>query len=78
MILPFVATRFDPLLLAGRCVPHDVLAFGCANGDVQLSVTEDSLRAYKSVEESLMNTLQRTIDGYEACVLFRPAVLVFD
>jgi len=31
----------------------------------KLSATEDSLRASKSVEESLMNTLQRTIEGYE-------------
>jgi len=32
----------------------------------KLSATEDSLRASNSVEESLMDTLQRTIDGYEA------------
>jgi len=31
----------------------------------KLSVAEDALRASKSVEESLMDTLQRTIDGYE-------------
>ena len=42
----------------------------CTNGVVQLSVAEDSLRASKSVEESLMNTLQRTINGYETCVFF--------
>jgi len=44
----------------------------------QLSVAEDALRASKSVEESLMDTLHRTIDGYEACVFFRPVTLVFD
>jgi len=31
----------------------------------KLSAAEDSLRASKSVEESLMDTLQRTIEGYE-------------
>jgi len=31
----------------------------------KLSVAEDSLRASRSVEESLMSTLQRTIEGYE-------------
>lgn len=31
----------------------------------KLSITEDSLRASKSIEESLMSTLQRTIEGYE-------------
>jgi len=32
----------------------------------KLSEAEDSMRASKSVEESLMSTLQRTVDGYEA------------
>lgn len=31
----------------------------------KLSIAEDSLRASKSIEESLMSTLQRTIEGYE-------------
>lgn len=44
--------------------------------DIQLSVAEDSLRASKNVEESLMNTLERTIECYEVCVLFQPVVLV--
>ena len=49
-----------------------------ADGCTQLSVTEDSLRASKSVEESLMDTLQRTIDSYETCVFFLPVALAFD
>ena len=58
---------------------HDyVLAASCANCGMQLSEAEDSMRASKSVEESLMDTLQRTIDGYEACVSFRSVVPVFD
>ena len=40
------------------------------NNGVKLSVAEDSLRASKTVEESLMGTLQRTIEGYEGCVFF--------
>ncbi|KAF9648351.1 hypothetical protein BDM02DRAFT_3115525 [Thelephora ganbajun] len=35
---------------------------------MQLSAAEDSLRASKRVEESLINTLQRTIEDYEACL----------
>jgi hypothetical protein len=50
------------------CSARYMLAAACTNGGVQLSVAEDSLRASESVEESLMNTLQRTIDSYEACV----------
>jgi len=48
-----------------------MLVVACAKGDIQLSVAEESLIAYKSVEESLMNTLQRTIEGYEECVFSR-------
>ena len=50
----------------------------CAHSSVQLCVAEDALRSSKSVEESLMDTLQRTIDGYEACVFSRPVALIFD
>jgi len=49
-----------------------------ADGYIQLSAAEDSLRASESVEESLMNTLQRTIEGYEAYVFFRSVSLVSD
>lgn len=50
----------------------------CLDGYVQLSAADDSLRASKSVEESLMGTLQRTIEGYEAYVFFSSVVLVSD
>jgi len=55
----------------------DMLVAACLR-KTQLSVAEDALRASRSVEESLMDTLQRTIDGYEACVFFQPVALVFD
>jgi len=48
-----------------------VLFVACANDSIQLSAAEESLIASKSVEESLMNTLHRTIEGYEACVFSR-------
>lgn len=55
-----------------------MLAVVCADDYIQLFTAEDSLRASRSVEESLMNTLQRTIEGYEVCVFFRSVVLVSD
>lgn len=75
----FVKSCFDLLLPTGRCVSCDVVqAVVCADDYIQLFTAEDSLRASRSVEESLMNTLQRTIEGYEVCVFFRSVVLVSD
>lgn len=75
---PLVTSRFDPLLPAGRCASYGVQGVVCADGYIQLSVAEDSLRASRSVEESLMNTLQRTIEGYEVCVFLQSVALVSD
>ena len=75
---PPVPSRSNPLLPTGRCVPYDVQDNIYADGCIQLSAAEDSLRASESVEESLMNTLQRTIEGYEAYVFFRSVPLVSD
>lgn len=67
----FVVFGSDLVLLAERRVPCDVCGLSQgADGHTQLSTTEDSLRASKSVEESLMDTLQRTIEGYETCAWF--------